>query len=179
MRSSIYPEMNPFLLLLGQVLKNLPNNPKPACAGFCLTYFDYIKETIVSERIGNVPPEKEYKYFFLSTKKVTQTLLLGKNRSKDFQNKKLEQYPGAIRLFDNCAGVSGHDSMVDEATAALWLIVINYLFSAKTIKPMEEEEFWTKVASTAKFVQTSVAPDNNWIYIMGEMLKNEHTLLHR
>jgi hypothetical protein len=176
--SKLHPEMNPFLSRLQNVLENLPENPKPSCEGFYLSYFNSKKGTLVSEKIGMIPDEKEFKYLHFACKKVTQTLREGATRSKQFENNDLEQYPGAFAIDTSsgtfCAGVSGYESMIDEAISALWLIAKKIISEHDgsvaddfTYKP----EFFHKIKFEAKEIQDMYAPDNKWISIIADLME--------
>ncbi len=174
--SKQFPLLNDFLFRLQGVLKNIPNNPKSSCEGFYLTDYDSERGGLISEKIGFVPAEKDSKYLYLSSKKVAQTLYLGKNRSKDFENTDLEQYPGGIifRYTPDVfgAGVSGHDSMIDEAIAILWSIVRRLIklngfdqsFATKI-------KFYRLVVMEARQVQATLTPDNEWVVIIAEYIE--------
>ncbi len=148
-------------------LKNLPDNPKPQCKGFYLAYYYKYGDTLTVEKIGDVPVEKQMKYFQFAVKKVMQTLSFGKIRSKEFENDTLEQYPGAITLINGCAGVSGHESMIDEAISTLWLIAIHNSGS------MSNFNNWEVFLETARIIGESVAPDNKFIPIIAKLMTEQ------
>lgn len=161
--SALHSNMNEFLMRLEVALGNLPNNPKPECKGFYLAYYD--REKLTVEKIGDVPAEKEFKYLKFAVKKVMQTLEFKKIRSKEFADDALGQYPGAIALTNGCAGVSGHESMVDEAISALWLIYINSVWS------IQKENHWEVFLETARIIEATTASDNKWISIIAELIE--------
>ncbi len=175
----LHPEMNHFLWRLQYALENLPNNPKPSCEGFYLAYYNPWKSTLVTEKFGYVPQDKDFKYMHFAGKKVTQTLLFGAKRSKDFENNDLEQYPGAITMngLDSdlifCAGVSGHDSMVDEAISALWLVAKQFMaenFRSGMLISHSNDKFFFYLKERAEEMQKRVAPDNSWIVPIAEIM---------
>jgi len=168
--------MNPFLFILEYALENLPNNPKSACKGFYLAYYNPKKNTLVAEKIGIVPAEKDLKYLNLACKKVTQTLLNNSVRSKDFENNDLEQYPGAFAINTPsgtfCAGVSGHDSMVDEAISILWLLAKKIISENSSIPVFTgSQEFCSLLRAEAYCMQETMAPDNKWIGMIAELIE--------
>ncbi len=172
--SKFHPEMNPFLTRLEKALENLPNNPKPACEGFFITEFDFQALTLTTEKIGYVPREKQEKYFKFSLKKVIQTLHFGKIRSKDFEDDKLEQYPGAIKVENDCAGVSAHESMVDEAISLIWQTIKDvFILHDSEPSAMHNRNFWQVFRSVAQVNQQRLAPDNIWVIPLSELLVSE------
>ena len=111
---------NTFWENLQQALTDLPGDPKPACEGF---YFaDYNEITgFTLEMIGEIPVEKRPKYMYFASKKVLQCMYLNAERSQEFADETKEQYPGGVNIKGYAAGVSGHDSLIDEAISVLWL----------------------------------------------------------
>ncbi len=164
--SKSFPEMNEFLRRLEIALQDLPGNPKPSCTGFYLSYFDKDKEFLSTEKIGFVSVEKDEKYWSFAIKKVIQTLYYKKTRSKDFENSDKEQYPGGIQLESGCAGVSGHDSLVDEAIALLWLIHCEFIRDCGL-----KNQFGT-LLKHAYQLENTIAPDNTWIAFIAERMIN-------
>lgn len=174
--SKQYPEMNHFLSYLEKALENLPDNPKPACQGFYLAYYNPKKNKLVAEKIGTVPVEKEFKYLNFACKKATQTLLLNAVRSKDFENNDLEQYPGAFVIKTPagpfCAGVSGHESMIDEAISALWLIAKKIESeSVSTHVTGSTRMFYSQLRIEAERAQRESASDNKWISVIAGLME--------
>lgn len=165
-----YRLMDPFWERLQKVLENLPGNPKPTCEGFFFAWYSFPLKRMIVEQIGIVPSDKKFKYLHFATKKVTQTLLFGKTRSKEFENNDLEQYPGGIKLYDGCAGTSGHESMVDEAISTLFLIA-EYFTTRYSPRFIEQKEFWVKLNDFAQENQKMHAPDNKWIGIIAELME--------
>ncbi|KKQ35537.1 MAG: hypothetical protein US50_C0012G0002 [Candidatus Nomurabacteria bacterium GW2011_GWB1_37_5] len=165
--SKVHLKMNWFLGRLKNALKNLPDNPKPSCTGFYLCDYDHDTGLLIAEQIGIIPEEKKAKYFQFAIKKVMQTLSFGKTRSKEFENNALEQYPGAIKLYLNCAGVSGHDSMVDEAISVLWLITKEL---QGRVYDDDNYEFWLEVFGISLNIQKELVPDNKWISIIAKLI---------
>ncbi|MFZ4648811.1 MAG: hypothetical protein ACOYMB_04275 [Patescibacteria group bacterium] len=168
--SVMNPKMNGFLSILEKALEQLPNNPKPICEGFYLTEHDCTENITIIEEIGYVPKEKDSKYRHFSAKKVTQTLFFQKMRSKEFENEELEQYPGAVKYRNWCVGVSGHESMIDEAISTLWAI-------AKTVREGKwSEDFSIRdygvIKEMAELFQLNYAPDNQWITIIVRLMEN-------
>jgi len=178
------PMMNSFLFHLKYALENVLNNPKPLCEGFYLAYYDEKKDSTTIEKIGVVPEDKKSKYRHFASKKVTQTLLFGANRSKDFEDNNLEQYPGAIKLHDRyekliaCAGVSGHDSMIDEAISALWLLGKRILDEERDCNNAyaSSPRFFGKLKYEAVQFQAQYALDNQWIVEIVEIMANHSAI---
>lgn len=179
--SKQHPLMNPFLQHLQTVLESLINNPKPECEGFYLAYFNPRKNLLIAEKIGFVPLEKEYKYLCIACKKATQTIYLKKIRSKEFENDKLEQYQGGFVIYTLdgpfSAGVSGHDSAIDEAISILWLIAKKIIReSDATYAFVASRKFYTLIKHEATNIQSEYAPDNKWINIIAEMMENNASI---
>lgn len=179
--SKEHPLMNPFLSRLKFALANLPNNPKPECAGFYLCFFDPQKGKMTNERIGDVLHEKETKYSRLAFKKAFDTFYFKTTRSKDFADDDLERYAGGFRLKkdsgeDLYVGVSGHESMIDEAISALWLLGKNLLdeYEDKGFVDIyaSSDLFFQKIAIEANQLQNDFLPDNKWIKIISELMHN-------
>ncbi len=186
--SKVHPEMNNFFLRLERALQNLPNNPKPECKGFYLAFYDGQTGITTCEPLGFIPEEKRFKYNYFAQKKCAQTLYLNKRRSKAFAKDKLEQYAGGIRCdyvpankenvvkgkIIDCAGVSGHESMVDEAIAALFIIArrINIIHSDGSTGStfMETSIFANHLLTMANVQRNGIAPDNHWITIIAELI---------
>ncbi len=156
--------MNEFLRRLEIALTNLPGNPKPSCKGFYIAYYDRHKKATTAEKIGFVPDSKDFQYLHFSLKKATQTLFLNKIRSKDFENSDLEQYAGGVQLANGCAGVSGHDPLVDEAIAILWLTHKEFIFNYGT------PNVFTILSKAAMLIEYTVASDNTWVGIIADRI---------
>lgn len=170
------PLMNNFLFQLEQTLANLPNNPKPTCKGFYLADYDPTTKELLVEKVGSVPPEKDLKYLHYATKKVTQTLLFGATRSKEFENNDLEQYPGGFALKTSLGtygtGVSGHESMIDEAISVLWQVAKKIIRESDASNAfVASKRFYSKITSEAEEIQRTLAPDNKWIAIIAKMME--------
>ncbi len=111
-------------------LKNLPNNPKPQCEGFIVHDIVKYKNSINlienTFQVGIVPNEKRTKYQYFANKKAMETRYRRTPLSRNFAEADVEKerYPGGIfRDMDDiekAIGVSGHDSMVDEALALIY-----------------------------------------------------------
>ena len=156
-KSHLFPEMNPFLELLGLALRALNID----CEGFYLAFYNSTSSIFSSEKIGEVLPGAEFSFLHFSSFFTTMALLFGKKRSKNMPECK----QGSVVLYDNSAGVNGEmRSDVAEAIAALWLITMNHLINSTTINPMDEKSFWVEFKQTANFVQRHTAPENNYIY---------------
>ncbi|MFA6523929.1 MAG: hypothetical protein WC264_01255 [Candidatus Paceibacterota bacterium] len=176
--SKAHPLMNSFLVYLQQALENLPNNPKPMCEGFYLAYYNPKKNTLITEKIGTVPAEKDFKYLHFACKKVTQTLQKNAIRSKNFENNDLEQYPGAFAIKTPsgtfCAGVSGHESMVDEAISILWLIAKKLISNENKDSNIElfvvSNMFRSLIKYEAYRIQKEFVPDNKWISVIASLI---------
>lgn len=163
-KSQFHPEMNEFLFLLQEALDRLPNNPKPQCKGFYLCDYDASSDALTVERIGDVPIEKYKKYFKFAMKKVTQTLEFGAVRSKEFENDKLEQYPGGVSFANGATGISGHESMIDEAGSILWRI---HKINAIT----RDLNYWITFPDRVNNMNDSIAPDNKWVMILANLIR--------
>ncbi|MFH1608531.1 MAG: hypothetical protein ABH951_00735 [Patescibacteria group bacterium] len=146
-KSKCFPEMDPFLQKLEEVLVKLPNNPKPSCKGFYLSDYDQTTNIMIVEEIGVVLREKKHKYLDYVSKKVTQTLLFKVNSSRELFRRNLGDAPiGSVFSSGYCVAVSGHVSEIDEAIAFLWLIARHFVISRKGIVmlpnfPLFFEEF--------------------------------------
>lgn len=171
--SILHPQMNIFLQRLEVALEQMPNNPKPQCKGFYLTFFNKETNYLTTEKIGIVPTEKNDKYFRFSLKKVLQTMEKGETLSRNFENDKLEQYPGAVNFQLGCTGISGHESMVDEAGSALWPIAFNLQqnYGNDFFQNMKKSEpiFMSFVESVSR----SVTIDNPWVMTLGGLIAKQ------
>lgn len=174
-KSEFQPGMNFFLERLQIALENLPDNPKPDCKGFYLCEYLGYNRSIRTEKIGTIPISKNAKYLHFSTKKVTQTIFFDKQRSAEFENNALEQYRGAIKLDEDCTGVSGHDSWIDEAISGLWLITKYFLHRKWNLGMIEREpqKFWNKFKEAAREFSENDAPDNKWIVIIADLMAEQ------
>ena len=166
--SKVRPSMNIFFERLRLALQNLPNNPKPECGGFCLAFYKEDTGVTTCESLGFIPDDKKFKYNYYAQKKCAQTLFLKKNRSKEFEHKNLEQFPGGIKIGKDCAGVSGHDSMVDEAIAAVFIFAYNFqqVYGESALK----SEHFSKYLLQKALVLKSAMPDNQWPGIIVELI---------
>jgi hypothetical protein len=167
-KSVNFPEMDPFLYIMEKAINNLLGDKK--YNGFCVAYYDSAKETIVAEKIGKMNSKKTLKCFYLSAKKVVETMIFGAKRSKDFEDKKIERFSGAVCLYENCAGVTGQDSMLNEAIAVSWLIAKDYLVNCQMVRPVKSEIFWRELSETAKYVEKHTTPDNGWVSAFADLL---------
>ncbi len=165
-----YRALDPFWERLQKALENLPGNPKPDCKGFYFAWYCHKTNKMVCEKIGFIHPDKKFKYMHFSSKKVTQTLLFKKIRSKEFENNELEQYPGGIDILNGCAGTSGHDSMIDEAISVLFLIADSFV-ALYGYPFLNTEEFYEKLNKTAIKIEERYAPDNRWISFISTLME--------
>ncbi len=110
----------------------MKNNPKPSCEGFYVCHYSQSKSkkgkdpVIILFKVGVVPEEKQSKYQYFATKKAMESLYKRSQLSRNFAEDDIdkERYPGGIfrnlQSFLKAIGVSGHDSMVDEALALIY-----------------------------------------------------------
>lgn len=190
--STIHPEMNLFWARLERALKDLPNNPKPSCEGFYVCDYNFLSNILNTEKIGVVPVMKEDKYRYFASKKVAETLYREKMLSRNFaennedlerftgafclwlnsppnfgtgeyRNDALEMSPGSLSLGIRCVGISGHDSMVDEAIAVLFLAAFG---QRDNPLPFEHPNFWNYLYLKVLDFSKKNIPDNKWIGVI-------------
>lgn len=154
-----------FALRADIALGEIPNNPKPRCEGFYLTW--KTDDGLTTERVGYVPIENQSKYFSLSRKKVLDMRSFGVNRSKDCANPEFQRYQGGIIFCEKPAGVSAHIPEIDEAFALLWLICQK---TARTEDP-KTAIFWEDFVSLAEIEGNSIS-DNPWISVIANLMAN-------
>ncbi len=108
----------------------MKNNPKPTCEGFYVFHYSQPrrdKDPIITLfKVGVVPEEKQSKYQYFATKKAMESAYRKSPLSRNFAEDDIdkERYPGGIfrslQYSLKAIGVSGHDSMVDEALALIY-----------------------------------------------------------
>ena len=162
-----HPQTNPFWENLQQAITDLPNDPKPDCEGFYFANWNMETKELTTEAIGIIPENKLLKYLYFATKKVMQTVLFGRTRSAEFKNENLDQYIGGVCICGHAAGVSGHDSLIDEAIAILWLY-----FHKSDLWQITDPDPWKQMLLNAQTFQNEQAKDNVWITIIGERMLN-------
>ena len=161
-----HPVTNTFWENVQQALTDLPGDPKPACKGFYFAEYDPLNGLSI-EAIGEIPEDKKFKYMYFATKKVLQTLYKGTSRSQEFMNKKMDQYIGGVIINGYGAGISGHDSLIDEALSVLWLHA-----NKPQLSIIQHENPWEQMCLNAMEWQRTQAYKNPWIEIIGKRMIN-------
>jgi hypothetical protein len=169
-----------FVDKMWKIIQDLSDNPKPECTGFYLTHYDY--DECISEQVlfYEVPKEKVYKYLYFSNKKTYQPMHEGVLLSRDIADEKLDQYPGGVNIapcdvlhlmnIGGSVGISGHESMVDEAMSALILAAKNSLWKIRRARShctnLFKKEFWIQFEKELNTINATV-PNNPWIWKIG------------
>ena len=162
--STKQPRTKTFWENMQQALTDLPGDPKPECEGFYIaTYDEFIGLTL--EAIGYIPEEKKNKYMYFATKKVLQCMYKNATHSQEFADEKLDQFPGGVFIDEFGAGVSGHDPLIDEAIAVLWLFS-----NQPTLSKVQHENPWQQLYDDAMDWQRKHAYDNPWIEIIAKRM---------
>jgi ribosomal protein L29 len=171
---SIYhPEMNYFFLRLQKALGNLPENPRPECEGFYFADFDPQKG-LTAEEIGEAVAEKKSKYLHFACKKATEVLRYKAKRSKEFADDKAERYAGSFASSYGCTGISGHDSMIDEAIAVLCEATKHVIrVNDSTNAFLASDEFFRSLRAIALTWSENYVPDNKWVDIIANLMADQ------
>lgn len=174
--------MNPFWAQLEKAIKNLSHDPDPSCLGLYVCEHNLLSDTLSTEMVGAVPQSTRDSCRFFATKKVISTLCRGEMRSLSLgipggfclwpvalptETKKetwkqdiLEMCPGAITLGLNAVGVDGHDPMVNEAIALLYLAAIG---QKNNPLPFEHVKFYVNLRLKVLNFSKKFIPNNPWI----------------
>ncbi|MES2416326.1 MAG: hypothetical protein V4504_01345 [Patescibacteria group bacterium] len=173
--SHIHPIMNPFLTVLENAIKKLPNNALHLDNGLYFCYFDHSKNILITEEYGHVKVDQKHFHMHNASMKVTRTLCANKTKSSEVFDPASQQLleAGAIKIGKDFAGGSGNgimsDPLICEATATIWLIAKD-LYHKGGSRASQDSSFWTKILKEAKIIHEEISPENNFILEIAEAM---------